>query len=75
MKCIRDTAQAGEHTEEPPVQLRQKRSRVTHLERKSVGVSPHEKEPCKEVGKPFILGSSSTSLLTFGQLSGFFFHT
>ena len=34
-----------------------------------------DKQHIKEVVKSLMQGSSSGSLLTFGQLSGFFFHT
>ena len=41
---------------------------------KGWGVPLSEEEPCKEAVKAFIQGSSSGSLYTLGQLSGFFFH-
>ena len=73
---VRDIAQqVGEHRETLFVYLRQKQGRDTHLERKGVGVLPNEEERNNEAVKSFIQGSSSGSLFTFGQLSGFFFHT
>ena len=46
-----------------------------HKERKGVAILPNEEERNKEMVKSFIQGSSSGSLFTFAQLSGFFFYT
>ena len=73
---IRDTAQqVGEHTGKQFVQLRQKQGRDAHPERKGVGVLPNKEERSKEAVKSLIQGSSSGSLFTSGQLSGFFLRT
>ena len=49
--------------------------RAAHLGSKHVSVLPSDEEYSKEMVKSRIEGSSSRSLFTFGQLSGFFFHT
>ena len=49
--------------------------RDAHLERKGVGFPPSQEECSKEAFKSFIEDSSSGSLSTFSQLSGFFSHT
>ena len=63
----------GEHTEKQFVKT-EARHRCTP-ETKGVGAPPNEEEPSKEAVKSLIQGSSSGSWFTFGQLSGFFFHT
>ena len=55
--------------------MRQKQGRDAHLERNGVGFPPSQEECSKEAFKSFIEDSSSGSLSTFSQLSGFFSHT
>ena len=64
----------GEQAEKQFAYFRQKQGRNIHR-RASLQAAPKEEEPSKEVVKSFIYSSSSGSLFTFGQLSGFFFHT
>ena len=72
-KYIRDTAQQARGTEKLLVQFRPNGGRITHLERRDVGLPLRRRSPIK--GQ---LSHSHRALLpdlfTFGQLSGFFFH-
>ena len=70
----RDTAQHGGTSQRKTVYLGQKQGRNIPQERKGVGIFPNEEECSKEAVKLLIQGSSSGSLLTFGQLSGFSSH-